>query len=66
MTVQELIERLSKLPPEAEVHFEGYDDDEAEELLDELILDVLPPDSQTHIKEGSFSLLPLKDKDCQP
>jgi hypothetical protein len=64
MTVQELIEKLSKLPLEAKIHFENYDDDEAEEMLDELISEVLPSDSETHIKQGSFSLLPLKDETC--
>jgi hypothetical protein len=56
MTVQELIDKLSKLPPDSVIHFDGYDDDEAEELLDELISDTLP---KVHVKTTGFSLLPL-------
>lgn len=59
MKVQELIEKLSKLPPDAVIHFEGYEDDEAEELLDELITEALP---EVNVKTTGFSLLPLKDE----
>ncbi len=39
MKVETLIAHLSELPPETEIHFEGYDDSEEEEMLSQTIAD---------------------------
>ncbi|MBD2568354.1 hypothetical protein [Anabaena lutea] len=63
MKAKELIERLSQLPPDTEIHFDGYEDHEAEQLLDERISNCFSSDcssSDSHIRETNWELLPLK------
>lgn len=61
MKLKDLIDRLSQLPPETEIHFEGYEDDEAAELIDELVSDyetISVP--ECHVDPSSWNLLPLR------
>lgn len=65
MKVKDLIHQLAQLPPETEIHFEGYDDDEATDLIDDLIsasktiscteVEIIPT-------ARAWELLPLRDK----
>jgi len=63
MKVEDLIAQLSQLPEGTEIHFEGYEDDEAEDLITELVSDCNTfPETGVNCKVQSWELLPLKDK----
>ncbi|NET03071.1 MAG: hypothetical protein F6K61_21500 [Sphaerospermopsis sp. SIO1G1] len=61
MKVQKLIEKLSQLPPDAEVAFDGVDDSEVEEMIDEYA-DELNVDESLNVNVRThWNLLPLKN-----
>ena len=61
MKVEDLIDQLSQLPRGTEIHFEGYDDDETIELIEEMVSRGELSSSEINVK-AEWDLLPLRDE----